>query len=887
MPLKAGTRLGPYEIIGPLGAGGMGEVYQARDTRLDRSVAIKILPSHLSGDKSFRQRLEREARAVSSLNHPHICTLHDVGREGEVDYLVMEHLSGETLAERVKRDGPLPPDQVLLRATEIADALDSAHRQGIIHRDLKPANIMLTDSGAKLLDFGLAKITGTGIPAGADGLTSLPTEAHSLTAAGSILGTFQYMAPEQLEGKEADVRSDLFALGAVIFEMATGRRAFDGNSQASLIAAILERQPPSISSLQPLTSPALDRVAQTCMAKNPDDRWQTAHDVMLQLRWATEAGSQAGTPAPVTARRKNRERLAWLLAGGLALALAATGATALFYRSSAMAPKRLVRSSIMAPQDSTFQFAGDLAGPLVISPDGRRVAFAAAGSDGASFLWVRDLDALNARRLNETDGAAFPFWSADSRFLGFFIPGKLRRVDADGGPALTVVEASGGRGGTWSLDDIIVYTPDFQSGLFQVSASGGTPEPLTEPDRVRHTTHRWPHFLPDGKHFLFVAVNHTASTLENDAIYVGSLEGGEPTLVVRASTNAQYASGHLLFLRERTLMAQPFDPDSLQLSGSPVPVADKVQSDRTTWRAVFSASQEGTMVYRAGEAFGGTQMVWMDRKGNVLSTVGEKTEHGNLALSPDGESLAVDRLAPPDIWIHHLTRGVQTRFTFDPKLDNLGVWSPDGSEIAFQSTRDGSHFNIYRKSTTGSAELIRLTESDKHQFATDWSADGRLLFTESAKLGVDADIGVLQLDGGDITYPLNTPFFETSAVFSPDTLWIAYGSDESGTQQIYVMPSTGTGGKWQISTDGGNNPQWRNEELFYWSPRGLMMVVTLETTGNNLRVGTPHSLFPVRIDPQFRTFEVSADGQQLLVNTMGEDSGGPATLVMNWTEGLE
>jgi len=368
MPLKAGTRLGPYEIVAPLGAGGMGEVYEARDTRLDRSVAIKILPAHLSGNEAFRQRFEREARAVSSLNHPHICILHDIGREDGVDYLVMEHLSGETLAERVKRDGPLPPEQVLQRATEIADALDKAHQQGIIHRDLKPANIMLTDSGAKLLDFGLAKITGAGTAAGADGLTSLPTEARSLTAVGSILGTFQYMAPEQLEGKEADARTDLFALGAVIFEMATGRRAFEGDSQASLIAAILERQPPLVSSLQPLTSPALDRVVQTCLAKNPDDRWQTAHDVMLQLRWAAEAGSQAGTPAPVAARRKSRERLAWWLAGALALAFVATGTTALHYRSSANAPKRLVRSSIVAPPGSNFSFGGDLAGPAVIWP---------------------------------------------------------------------------------------------------------------------------------------------------------------------------------------------------------------------------------------------------------------------------------------------------------------------------------------------------------------------------------------------------------------------------------------------------------------------------------------------------------------------------------------
>ena len=884
MPLKAGSRLGPYEIVAPLGAGGMGEVYTAQDTRLDRRVAIKILPSHLTGDATLRQRLEREARAVSSLNHPHICTLYDVGEHEGVDYLVMELLEGETVAERLK-SGPMPAEQVLRYAIEISDALDKAHRHGVVHRDLKPANIMLTPGGAKLLDFGLAKLTGPATDAA--GVSALPTEARSLTAEGSILGTFQYMAPEQLEGKPADARTDLFSLGAVIFEMATGRKAFEGGSQASLIASILERQPPSISSVQPMTPPALDRVVQTCLQKNPDDRWQTAHDVTLQLRWVAEAGSEAGTPAPVAARRRSREKLAWGLAGALAVALLGTSAAALHYRSGANVPERLVRSSIVAPPGSTFQFGGDLAGPAVISPDGSQVAFLAADSEGVNLIWVRDLELLQARRLNETEGAVFPFWSDDSRSLGFFADGKLKRIDAEGGPALTVAEAGGGRGGTWNADDVIVFTPDFQSGLYRVPASGGTPKLLTTPDGVRHTTHRWPSFLPDGVHFLFLAVNHTSSTLENDEVYVGSLEGGDPRLLVRASTNAQYASGHLLFLREATLMAQPFDPGSLELSGSPVPVADKVQWDRTTWRAVFSASQDGVLAYRAGEAFGGTQIFWMDREGNVLDTLGDKAEYGSVAISPDGRTVALDTLGVNDIWLHDLERDVRTKFTFDPGFDNIGVWSPDGSEIAFQSSRDGTTYNLYKKGTGGSAEVIRLAESDNHQFAMDWSADGRLLFSESKKLGSDSDVGILPLDGGEPYYVLQTPFAEGYATFSPDDRWIAYASNESGRLEIYVMPSSGSGGKWQISTDGGNVPVWRGDELFYWSPRGVLVAVPLDIQGNNLRVGTPERLFPVRIDPQFGAYDVSADGQRFLVNTTEEGSGSPITLVTNWPQDLE
>ncbi len=889
MALDSGTRLGPYEIVGPLGAGGMGEVYSAQDTRLDRRVAIKILPSHLADDTTFRQRLEREARAVSSLNHPHICTLYDIGEHEGIDFLVLEYLEGETVAERLKH-GPMPPELVLRHAIEISDALDKAHRQGVVHRDLKPANIMLVSTGAKLLDFGLAKFTASGPMGGDSVLTSLPTEAQSLTAAGSILGTFQYMAPEQLEGKEADPRTDLFSLGAVIFEMATGRKAFEGSSQASLIASILERQPPTISSIQAMTPPALDRVVQTCLEKNPEDRWQTAHDVTLQLRWVAEAESQAGTPAPVAARRRSREKLAWSLAGLLLLATIATTIATVYYRGIAGTAAPVVRSSILTPPEASLVFAGDFAGPAVISPDGTMLTFVAADAEGSNVLWVRDLGSMEARRFPETEGATFPFWSADSRSIGFFAHSKMMRIDADGGPVLTICDASGGRGGTWNVDDVIVFTPDYQSGLFQVSASGGTPQQLSEPDDVMYTTHRWPSFLPDGEHFLYTAVNHTAPSSENDSVFAGSLSGMEPTLVLKASTNAQYASGHLLFMRGTTLLAQPFDLDALELRDKPNPVAEKVQADSTTWRAVFSASSNGVLTYRSGASAGNALIEWLDREGNSAGSLQETGNYGAVGLSPRGSHFLSSERDSKDLWIHDLARGLRTRFTFDPNLDNSGVWSPDSQEIIFSSTRDGTSYNLYRKATSGAGAVTRLTESDKHQFASDWSPDGRhLLYQEIKEFGGQQDFWVLTLSGDAAPEALSSsPFREGSATFSPDGRWIVYNSDESGRSEIYVMPFPVTGGKWQVSVDGGALPRWRGdgEELFFWSSRGILTAVPVDGSADSFQVGTPVELFPLQLDLQFNAYDVQADGQRFLVSRPLGDKGDPITLVTNWTADL-
>src|ERR1700680_2479201 len=590
MSLPAGPTRGPYEISAPLGAGGMGEVYRARDTRLDRTVAVKVLPQHLADTPEARERFDREARAVSSLNHPHICILHDVGHQGSTDYLVMEYLEGETLGKRIER-GPLPAAELLRIAVEIADALEKAHRQGILHRDLKPGNIMLTKAGAKLMDFGLAKATPAAVDLSSSPTVSQPAPAdprrEPLTARGTIVGTFQYMAPEQIEGKETDARSDIFSFGAVLYEMATGKKAFEGRSQASLIAAILEREPPPISTLQPMSPPALDRVVKTCLEKDPDERFQTAHDLKLQLQWIGEGGSQAGVPAPVAAHRKARERVAWVAA---AVFLILAGVAAAAYWQLARQPERAVRAYILPPEKSSFRTGGPGVRPVVVSPGGRLLVFSAASSDGVR-LWVRPLDSLIAQPLVGTENATYPFWSGDSRNIGFFQDGKLKRIAVSGGPPQSLCDAPSGRGGTWSRDGVILFAPSTASTIFRVSQAGGATEPVTKLNAARQeNSNRWPYFLPDGRHFIFFGRSNDTTQTGN---FLGSLDGGEPKLVLKgSSTAAVYAPpSFLLFVRDGTLLAQGLDVAKGQLSGEALPVAERVEMNESTQRASFGASE--------------------------------------------------------------------------------------------------------------------------------------------------------------------------------------------------------------------------------------------------------------------------------------------------------
>src|ERR1700674_1448340 len=689
MPLAPGTQLGPYEIIAPLGAGGMGEVYRARDTRLDRTVAIKILPAQFSSDPVRKQRFEREAKTISSLNHPHICVLFDVGQQDGTDYLVMECVEGETLASRLEK-GPLPLDQVLKYGAQIADALDKAHRSGIVHRDLKPANIILTATGAKLLDFGLAKPV---LPLAT--AATLTAARSPVTEQGTIMGTFQYMSPEQLQGSELDARSDIFSLGAVLYEMLTGKRAFAGKSQLSVATAILEKEPEPISAVRPMTPPSLDPPIRRFLAKDPEQRWQTARDLALELEWNAESGTRAFSPMNLPRARRALARAGWLGAAALSLLLISGGAA--WWQASKRHPHPMYfHTSVPFP-------ANDLA----LSLDGRMLAMVAYSEQASNYvLWTYEVGGRRTNSLAGRQGASYTFWSPDGKFIGFFADGKLKKVDVSIGQVQVLCDAPNGRGGAWNRDGVIVFTPDAQGGLSSVSSSGGSPVELTKPDPTRfESSHRWPVFMPDGKHFIYLAANFTGQ-LENNAIFLGSLDSQERRLLVSASANAAYAEpGYLVYLRDKTLVAQPFDRRRYVLSGEPHTLSDEVLYFPSVDRAVFSVSSGEVLVTQTGKGASLSQLTWFDRSGKPVSTVGMPGSYDNVRLSPDGSRVATDQTDPDgrniDVWVYELVRGATRRLTFDPSLDQMPVWSPDGKQILFSSNRKLG-FHLYLKNADGS-----------------------------------------------------------------------------------------------------------------------------------------------------------------------------------------
>jgi len=873
--LAAGSKLGPYEILSPLGAGGMGEVYKARDTRLDRTVAVKILPPRFSEDADMKQRFEREAKAISALAHTNICALYDVGNHEGTEYLVMEHLEGQTLSERLA-GGPLPPDLLLRVSVEIAAALDAAHHAGIVHRDLKPGNVMLTKSGVKLLDFGLAK---TALPAvKSSSATSLPTEVpRAITQQGTILGTFQYMAPEQLEGKEADVRSDIFSFGAVLYEMATGKKAFDGKSHAALISAILKDEPPPVSAAAPMTPPALDRVVKTCLAKDPEDRFQTAHDIKLQLQWIAEGGSQVGLPAPVAHRRKSRERLAWGLAAAAAVAAALLG---IGFVKRAPAPPHLVRFEIPNPDGITTIDAPR------ISPDGRTLAFNAIDSTGKSRIWVRPLNSLTAQPLAGTEGTTRPFWSPDSRFLGFFAEGKLKKIEISGGPPQKICDAPRGSDGSWSSEGVILYDGTGSDPIYRVPAAGGTPAAAVKPDTSRKETQvAWPEFLPDGRHFLYMATGQKA---EENAYRIGSLDSGESQALAPAQTLVTYAPpGYLLFVRDKTLVAQPFDAKALKIKGEPVPLAEHIGTD-SVGLARFSVSRDGTLAYRTGES--GDKLFWVDRSGREGEPVGDPGEYHNPTFSPGGDRLAFDlgdsRSGRPDIWIRDLKRSVSSRFTFNKDGAFCPLWSPDGRLIVFSVNDD-----LFEKAVEGQGEEKLLVKSDELKIACDWSRDGRFVAFMSQGKETGWDIWVMPTFGDrkPVLF-LATQFAELMPVFSPDGRFLAYQSNESGRMEVYIQSFPGPGGKWQISASGGSEPHWRADgrELFFRAPGQKLMAVDVQT-GSSVTAGMPQPLFQGRFDMGLarNRFLPTADGKRFLtVAPLGREAMTPTTVVLNWNADL-
>jgi eukaryotic-like serine/threonine-protein kinase len=908
VPLTNGSRLGPYEIIAPLGAGGMGEVYKARDTRLDRIVAIKILPDALAGDPQFRDRFDREARSISQLDHPHICPLYDVGeaaaspeQRAPTRFLVMQYLEGETLADRLSKSA-LPLDQALQVAIQIGGALAAAHKAGIVHRDLKPGNIMLTRGGAgstsapqaKLLDFGLAKATP--IVAGG-GLSMLPT-TPAATAQGTILGTFQYMAPEQLEGHEADARTDIFAFGAVVYEMLTGKKAFEGKSHATLIAAIIGRDPPPISAVQSLTPPAVDRLVQKCLRKDADQRWQTARDLLDELKWIAESGP-AVVPAGASARNPWFERAGWIAVTGAVLI------TLLFVLRPASAPATgdVVRLSILPPNQTLLTGASSAAvgvPQLAVSPDGRDIVFAATAPGARPILWLRALDAVTAHSLPGTEGAESPFWSPDHRWIGYFASGKLKKMPASGGSSQVIAaNIPDNRGASWGPDDTILLGRT-TTGILRVSSSGGTVTPVTELDASRQEgSHRFPQFLPDGRHFLFSV---RSSLADQAGVYAGSLDGKTKKLLIRGNTSALYApSGHLLFPDGDTLMGQAFDAERLELKGQAF-VVDGGVGRSSTGTGSYSISGTGTLAY-AGTLSTLGRLTWFDRGGTPSDSVGSLGDYPDFRLSPDQTRLAASLADPktgfPDIWITDLTRRSSAPFTFGPAVNSNPAWAPDGARIIFRTTRTGS-VEFYAKSAGGGgkeepvlsqtvARAVRLQSGV--MVLWDWSPDGHnLLF--SGTTSSDYDLWLVPL-GGDPkpVILLSAPGDQWHGSFSPDGRLVAYSSDESGRFEVHVQTFPLTDRQWTVSTTGGSEPRWRADgrEIYYLSPDQKLMAVRV---GPGPSFGAPTELFQARVaggvSSQRTHYVSSRDGQRFLINTpAGEPPTVPITVVLNWTAALK
>ena len=853
MPLQPGDKLGPYEILAPIGAGGMGEVWKARDTRLDRIVAIK------TSSEKFSDRFGREARAIAALNHPNICQIYDVGP----DYIVMEYVEGPEIK------GPLPLDLALKVAIQLAGALEAAHRKSITHRDLKPANILTTKSGVKVLDFGLAKFEV--LKPKPDGAT----QTMALTEEGSIVGTLQYMAPEQLQGKPTDARSDIFSFGCVLYEILTGKRAFRGDNQATLIAAIMDRDP------EPLTvnQPMLERIVKKCLAKDPDDRWQSASDLKSQLEWVLESGSNPGMPAPIVETRRSNARLGWILAGLFAALLVGF---AIFHFRSAPAPAAIVRFEIPPPEGtswSTFDFP-------ILSPDGSRIIFNATKPDGLSSLWIRAMDSVHVQPIPGTeDGDAA--WSPDGRSIVQTSLSGLRRLDLTGGSPQALSSVPGSLlAPAWSPAGIILFTGrEGPAALYQIPASGGEAKPVMSSGRFQF----FPSFLPDGRRFLYYVLSQT-----DGGIYIGSLDSKEGKRIGAGSSAVFVPPSWLLYVRGSTLVAQSFDPDKASLSGDPIPIADQVATVGPPGAGgAFSVSQNGVLAYRRALPPTSTDLTWFDRTGKKLATVGEPAIYSNPALSPDGKHLAVGRVDPStgtrDIWVLDLARNVSSRFTFDKEDDTNPLWSPDGSRIAYSSARKGpNNRDIFWKAAGGAGAEEPFFEDTGDKALEDWSPDGKLiLFNLSSR-----EIGAIPVSGDRKPYPvLKAEFRQDHGRLSPDGRWIAYVSRESGKDEVFVQNFPPSGGKWQISNTGGNEPSWRRDgrELYFLSG-SKFKAVDIKTSGSTFEAGIPKDLFEVQLDRTNRRnrYVAAPDGQRFLFITVPKSLDTvPFVVVQNWQSAIK
>jgi serine/threonine protein kinase len=880
MALSQGTKLGRYEIRSPLGAGGMGEVYLARDEKINRDVAIKVLPAAYAEDPERLRRFEQEAQATGALNHSNILAVYDVGTHDGAPYVVSELLEGETLRERLSH-GPLPQRKVIDYALQVAHGLAAAHEKGIIHRDLKPENLFITKDGRiKILDFGLAKLTGTGDYNGSQ--TEVPTRRVD-TDPGVVMGTIGYMSPEQLRSRRADHRTDIFSFGAILYEMLSGKRAFRGESTADTMSAILREDPPDLSETNKTISPALERVVNHCLEKNPEERFHSSRDLAFAIEALSGSGGWSGSTTTIlTGRTPRKNSLRELLPWGLAAALLVTSAgLAILYLRRPVVEARQIRFLISIPEELV-----EVSTPI-ISPNGQTLAFVAFTS-GKRFIYTRSLAKLEAQQVAGTEDGSYPFWSPDSRYLGFFSGNKLRKIEAAGGSVQTLCDAPNAYGGTWNRDGVILISLDTK-GIHRVSAAGGAATPVFGLDETRkELSQAWPYFLPDGRHFFYQS---WTGRPDDSTIIVASLDGSVRKLLMKADSSPIYAApGYLLFARGSTVLAQAIDTTKLQLNGEAFPVAENVNYLTSNSYASISVSDTGVMAFWVG-GIAERQLIWFDRSGKQLNSVGPPGDINDIVLSPDGKKLAMQQLVNgnSDIWLMDLERAVPSRFTFAPETDDTPVWTADGQFVVFSGGEN--LFSLYRKNSSGvgNPEILLRSETGKEPF--DWSNDGKfLLYTDFGPKTL-ADLWVLPAGSAAQPYSLvATEFEETMGRFSPDGRWFAYTSNESGRTEVYVQSFPVSGGKWLISNGGGSQPHWRGDgkELFYVAPDKRLMSVNVNA-GSTFETTAPTALFLTQV-VSFSApnrYVVTSDGQRFLVNCpAGEVSRTPFAVVINWTSSL-
>jgi Tol biopolymer transport system component len=875
----------------------MGDVYRAHDPRLGRDIAIKSLPDLSVADPERVGRFQREAQILAALNHPHIAAIYGLEEVGGSRFLILELVEGDTLARRLKT-GPLPLAEALSIARQVADALQAAHDKSIIHRDLKPANVVVTSEGqAKVLDFGLAKALD---PDPSNVIGESPTMTSDATRAGVVLGTAAYMSPEQTRGRPLDKRTDIWAFGCVLYEMLTGRLTFPGETISDSVAAILEREPDW--RLLPATTPArIQWLLRRCLEKDPKRRLHDIADARIEIDEALSHPSDTGLPVPAVsgdiARARRRERVAWLVAAG---GLAAVAGMLILSRAGSgnrtPADVRTYSTSIVLPEGVSL-WTGNPSGRFAISPDGRRLALVASDSTGRSMLWVRPLHSRVAQALGGTEGATYPFWSADSRHIAFLAQNQLKKIDASGGEVVTLCPALFGAPGTWNRDDVILFTPTGNSPLHRVPASSGTPVPATTLDAaIGDVQHSYPFFLPDGRHFLYFVVGTKTGRTVPRGVYVGSLDSkGPDKLILEGGSNAKYANGYLVYLRAGGLLAQPFDLDRLEPRGQAVSVVERVQATGGAISDVagaFSVSQTGELAYQTGSRVR-TQLTWFDRAGTERGKLGDQADYLDVALSPDDSRVAVSVMDPgtgtQDVWIFDVARRLRERFTFEASDDFGANWSrPDGDRIFFSSLRKGS-INLYEKRSRGSGSEALLLGDDLGKFNGSASPDGRfLVYVAGGGIIGRSDIWVLPLVGDKKPYPfLETVFVESQGQFSPDGRWVAFMSRKSGQSEVYVTSFPGRETEQRISTAGGSLPRWNRhgKEIFYLAPDNMVIATPVNGQGPHFEIGAGRPLFAMhprlaRLDAF--PYDVTSDGQRILVNTFVEEVSPPITLIVNW-----